>query len=629
MRERILHCSVSFLLLAIIINIVSPASAYAINVTRTAVSPALVESSFYTANNNSENNNPVNNNSANYESCNHIYHIPEGEVLEHIDSSKRESKALRNSSKDALAEITSDLSLQAGSDDLDLQYFYACSTSYGYKQFETYGASEDYQKYYRNTLSAALEIYLSDEDVTSYVTYNNTKRYLLKMFRFKSYVNEDKIRMIFKSYLSMLYDHPLLFFADPSLIYSGNKVYLTISDEYISGEVREEIYRKFTEKLLQISEECEKFNSNYKILRYIHDEISRIVSYANDSQGNALQTREAHSIAGFVESRKIVCEGYSATFLAIASYLNIETLFVAGYTGSTGHAWNMAKFDDGNFYFIDTTWDDSGISLSHYYFGIGSKLLENHSITNGELYNIGDSVIYTYNLPAIPESNFKYDTETATKTAVEKDQIEAEPYIDETPEPTSPVNPAPGSDSENASMTPATPATAQVTTVTQATTSAIYVSFKKTSLSLMPGKKKYIGSISSEIPNEKIITSNNYIKLIQDDGLLYVKASKNAVMGKKAKIVFKDMYIGTNEVNIKVKIKRKIKVQKQVKTCYNLYLPGKKRSTSLNIKTENFCKVNKQSLSGKRIRFSVKLLKKKRCNIIFEYQGKRVKIRVM
>ena len=61
--------------------------------------------------------------------------------------------------------------------------------------------------------------------------------------------------------------------------------------------------------------------------------------------------------------KRAVCEGYANTFKYLMDELNIPCVIVFGNaTNSSGeteaHAWNYVQLDNGQWYAIDTTWDD-------------------------------------------------------------------------------------------------------------------------------------------------------------------------------------------------------------------------------------------------------------------------------
>ena len=85
---------------------------------------------------------------------------------------------------------------------------------------------------------------------------------------------------------------------------------------------------------------------------------------------------------GFLTGKKGICTGYSRTFQLLMTLSGIECVLVPGtaHGGSDDHAWNLVKLD-GEWYAVDTTWDDPVASfevpksLAHRYFNVTSDFL--------------------------------------------------------------------------------------------------------------------------------------------------------------------------------------------------------------------------------------------------------------
>ena len=104
--------------------------------------------------------------------------------------------------------------------------------------------------------------------------------------------------------------------------------------------------------------------SSPELLQGIHDFLCLRCYYDNDGL-NTYKTTGDYSIFTpgpvFLETRAgVVCEGYTRAFKVLCDHFGIACAIVSGkaHTYSTiGHAWNAVNLD-GNWYMIDTTWDD-------------------------------------------------------------------------------------------------------------------------------------------------------------------------------------------------------------------------------------------------------------------------------
>lgn len=88
---------------------------------------------------------------------------------------------------------------------------------------------------------------------------------------------------------------------------------------------------------------------------------------------------------GFLTGRKGICLGYASTFQLLMDLSGIECITVHGtsHAGTADHAWNLVRLD-GEWYAVDTTWDDPVASFqvskstAHLYFNVTDSFLRQH-----------------------------------------------------------------------------------------------------------------------------------------------------------------------------------------------------------------------------------------------------------
>lgn len=71
----------------------------------------------------------------------------------------------------------------------------------------------------------------------------------------------------------------------------------------------------------------------------------------------------SYTFYGVLVKKRGVCEGYANAFKLCASVMGISCENVIGYIGrnsSVGHEWNIVKLEDGKWYHIDVTFNDTG-----------------------------------------------------------------------------------------------------------------------------------------------------------------------------------------------------------------------------------------------------------------------------
>lgn len=124
-------------------------------------------------------------------------------------------------------------------------------------------------------------------------------------------------------------------------------------------------------------------------VKAVHDWLCIHVAYDHDNYLNGTIPDSSYHLEGPIIYGKSVCSGYARTFQAFMETLGIDCEYIrgeatnsSGHTG--GHAWNKVKVD-GQWYWIDVTWDDPvpdrpGIVYGYTYFLISEEQMNrNHT----------------------------------------------------------------------------------------------------------------------------------------------------------------------------------------------------------------------------------------------------------
>lgn len=141
-------------------------------------------------------------------------------------------------------------------------------------------------------------------------------------------------------------------------------------------------------------------NDYYKIVKAHNWVVDNLTYNMEESSDNA-------NIYGALKNKTVVCEGYARLFKSLMDKLNIPCVLVSGEginleTGNReNHAWNYVYLH-GNWYAIDTTWDDPVIigegkvdqDLKYKYFLLGSNNFFKSHIEDGQLVENGMKFIY-------------------------------------------------------------------------------------------------------------------------------------------------------------------------------------------------------------------------------------------
>lgn len=189
-----------------------------------------------------------------------------------------------------------------------------------------------------------------------------------------------------------------------------------------------------------IANAANKEKDMYSRVKLVHDMLAQRSSYNYPSlnmPSNSLEFRMAHSAYSgmFKDQYDPVCEGYAKAFKIVLNQMDIPCVLAV----SREHMWNNVKMDDGLWYNLDLTWDDSGDRTSYTYFlvGSGTKIgsvafkdshIEcdpfNEDRNSGARYPRKNTVAYNYigedypptTYPDVPRSDYAYEAiETVTK----------------------------------------------------------------------------------------------------------------------------------------------------------------------------------------------------------------------
>lgn len=171
-------------------------------------------------------------------------------------------------------------------------------------------------------------------------------------------------------------------------INSGNEVnYLT--EEFSSKAEVDQAIAQIEQVKNQILQN--KTGNTYEDIKMVHDYLVDNINYES-----SLAKQNIYNIYGALVNRECVCEGYARAFKYLLDELNIPCIMVIGTgTNSQGetenHAWNYVQLG-GNWYAVDTTWDDPVVigggtasEESRYkYFLVGREIIDQDHSPSGQ-----------------------------------------------------------------------------------------------------------------------------------------------------------------------------------------------------------------------------------------------------
>ncbi len=117
----------------------------------------------------------------------------------------------------------------------------------------------------------------------------------------------------------------------------------------------------------------EKTASRYETLAIMHKKLCEGIVYEKNAP-------HAHDVIGGLVDGLAVCDGYARAFKLLCDAYEIPCVVVVGDAIQNGqtdpHAWNYVEMEDGKWYAVDVTWNDSESTPTQHYFLVGADTLQ-------------------------------------------------------------------------------------------------------------------------------------------------------------------------------------------------------------------------------------------------------------
>ncbi len=218
----------------------------------------------------------------------------------------------------------------------------------------------------------------------------------------------DEAFMVWNMYKT---DRPIFYWIHTSLGYSDEAIYLLTSEHYVDGDVREACDALLYRAIYDMAPDTD---SPYAIADLYHDTILYGMDYAYKADGVTPEDALwAHNIMGYFEKGSGVCESYARTLQLLLNYYGVENYLVIGEAGGGGHAWNLIRLDDGEWYWIDLTWDDrpkadegTPEDYTDYFFCVNDTEVVDFLASHTPDTPDGEGFYFQYELPARAEGSY-------------------------------------------------------------------------------------------------------------------------------------------------------------------------------------------------------------------------------
>lgn len=295
-----------------------------------------------------------------------------------------------------------------------------------YEKFNLFGVgATEYDGCFGNQLSGESKRFY-DEIVKNYVvdkksgTYNfvpTRDLYCVLQYSKKAgdYISQDDLSilrtasraMIFDAVSIFLMDHPEVFWLRKSSFTTNYDVEIADEEkwndrkvdvvdvnvyieniEFIPYEIYENSYEdtdEFYDAVDAVEDSMRTYFNTVGVnmtrkdkLKYIHDYICNNSDYDYDSLDDPSDLAAHSTMPFFIGDKLHVCEGYAKVLKILCDRFDIPCVCVTGCTKDHeypddrtkdgGHMWNYVQMEDGKWYLIDTTWDDTDSGVRYTYF---------------------------------------------------------------------------------------------------------------------------------------------------------------------------------------------------------------------------------------------------------------------
>lgn len=178
----------------------------------------------------------------------------------------------------------------------------------------------------------------------------------------------------FPVWYAVLIDHPEIFWISDDPNYTtedSDGTVMTIIPEYAVTSAQFSGYKRKWESAVDAAMRVVKPGmSEYDKELALHDWLCKRIVY-DYNQTRPLRTTSYGSLV----NRIAVCEGYAEAMTVLLRRAGIMGATVYGFYNDIGHAWNIVRID-GQWYYIDPTFDDSSSEIDYSWFNITTKQLE-------------------------------------------------------------------------------------------------------------------------------------------------------------------------------------------------------------------------------------------------------------
>ncbi len=201
----------------------------------------------------------------------------------------------------------------------------------------------------------------------------------------ESALTEAQVRLTIKALTD---DNPEIFWLSSTFGFLIHHDYrytaVQLYSRYSPGELKTRV-EDFKSSVNEFYGKLKKGMSEYQRELYIHDYIVDNCEYDESvmiTDDVITKRSDVFESYGAIVDKLAVCEGYSRAFQMLCHGVGIKCINLIGESEDVLHMWSAVELD-GDWYYVDTTWDDIDDEAFKYdYFNINEKqLLDDHKFS--------------------------------------------------------------------------------------------------------------------------------------------------------------------------------------------------------------------------------------------------------
>ena len=271
-------------------------------------------------------------------------------------------------------------------EDVSLGYCEMDSTQFTYSpHYTSFLCRESYNCLENDKMRELYDMLLESAYFVYPKSFSNTEYKCRQVILLEAQLSEAQIRLVIKALTD---DNPQVFWLSTTFgfLVSTAENYTAVQLYSRSHpDVLKEDISKLKDEVNKFFASVESGLSQYEREKLAHNFILDKCEY-DDSLSDALTVPKGKEAAfdpyGVMVDGVAVCEGYARTFQLLSNGLGVKCINVIGESEGELHMWNAVELD-GDYYYVDPTWDDKGDGAFMYdYFNINEKqLLADHDFS--------------------------------------------------------------------------------------------------------------------------------------------------------------------------------------------------------------------------------------------------------